>query len=62
MSSDSTVLAPIPTPAFLSASPDLRIFQAASPNPIRWKQWTKERDVILYIMDLWSVEDIEDLM
>ncbi|KAI9462576.1 hypothetical protein HD554DRAFT_1450554 [Boletus coccyginus] len=59
--SDSTALAPIPSPAFL-ATPHLRIFQTASPDPKRWKRWTVERQVELYIMDLWSVEEIEDLI
>ncbi|KAI9462581.1 hypothetical protein HD554DRAFT_2316319 [Boletus coccyginus] len=59
--SDSTALAPIPSPAFL-ATPHLRIFQTASPNPTHWKCWTKEKQAKLYIMDLWSTEEIEDLI
>ncbi|KAI9462574.1 hypothetical protein HD554DRAFT_2175900 [Boletus coccyginus] len=59
--SDSTASAPIPSTAFL-ATPNLRIFQTASPDPKNWKRWTKEMQVKLYIMDLWSVEEIEDLI
>ncbi|KAI9462558.1 hypothetical protein HD554DRAFT_2316305 [Boletus coccyginus] len=59
--SDSTVVTPIPTPAFLVA-PYLRVFQTIYPAQSCWRHWTKERQVKLYIMDLWTVEEIKDLV
>jgi hypothetical protein len=59
--SDSRLSVQIPTSAFLDTL-GVWVFQTTSPAEKRWKNWTKERQVQLYIMDLWSVEEIRDLV
>lgn len=59
--SDSTYWAEVPTSAF-ATTPGVRVFQTASPAEKRWKRWTRERKIKLYVMDLWTVDEIEDLM
>jgi hypothetical protein len=50
----------IPTVAFTD-TPGVRIFQTTSPIADHWRERTKQEDVELYFMDLWSTEEIEDL-
>lgn len=57
--SDSNHLTEIPTTAFMD-TPGVRVFQTTSPAEKRWKSWTKEKNIDLYIMDVPSGEEITD--
>ena len=57
--SNDDVLYPIV--AFRKRFLDVRVFQTTSPAEPRWKEWTKQRRVRLYTMDLPSIEEIEDV-
>lgn len=49
-------------PAFaLRKTPDVHVFQTTSPKRERWKEWTKQRGIMRYIMNLWSDEEISAL-
>ena len=32
--------------------------QTSSPNPVRWKHWSKQAQAAMLGMDLWSVEEL----
>ena len=40
---------------------NVRIFQTTAPATERWKDWTKQRGIRLYTMDVPSIEEVEDL-
>lgn len=58
--SDSNPITLIPTTAFTSAF-GARIFQTAPPTLRHQNYWMEKSQIMPYIMDLWSVEEIEDL-
>ncbi|KAH7885728.1 hypothetical protein F5I97DRAFT_1144127 [Phlebopus sp. FC_14] len=41
--------------------PMVRVFQATSPATRRWKEWTKQSNIDLYIMDVWRSEELAGL-
>ncbi|KAF8556317.1 hypothetical protein OG21DRAFT_1483234 [Imleria badia] len=57
--SNSDNIIEIPTAAF-TRTPGVRTFQVASTRQ-QYREWSKECKVRLYVMDLWSIEEIEDL-
>lgn len=58
--SDSNADVTIPAVAFRT-TPDVHVFQTTSPKVIRWKEWTKQKGVMRYIMNVWSNEEIAAL-
>ena len=46
---------------FRNNVPDVRVFQTTSPAKSRLKEWTKQCDVDLYMMNLPSIEEVEDV-
>ncbi|KAF9234891.1 hypothetical protein BU15DRAFT_52015 [Melanogaster broomeanus] len=49
-----------PAVAFLGLL-GVRTIQATSPDSKRWKEWSKQHDASLYIMDIWTLEELSAL-
>ena len=58
---DSNNIVLEPTTAFQGPPPYIRVFQTTSPAQSRWKEWTKQHEIGLYIMNLPSIEEVEDV-
>ncbi|KAF8346418.1 hypothetical protein F5887DRAFT_1182764 [Amanita rubescens] len=59
--SDSNYQMRSPSAIFLSRPGKVRVIQATSPKEDRWKSWSKEARASCYIMDLWTLNEIEIL-
>lgn len=57
--SDSAGLDYTPAEAFLMS--DFLCIQITPPAAHRWKQWTKQRGALFYIIELWSNDEIRAL-
>ena len=57
--SDSSPYVNVPAVAFLNA--DVKVFQTTSPKISRWKEWTKQKMIRCYIIDVWPPEEISAL-
>ena len=47
-----------PRDEFISAHSKFFVVQAASPQPMRWKTWKKERDADMAVMKPWTWEEM----
>jgi hypothetical protein len=59
---DSSELIEHPCSAFLAAPlEDIWVIQATSPKRSRWREWSKQRDAKIYVMDWFSSNELRTL-
>ena len=51
-----------PNPIFYGPLSRVKTIQSTSPRENRWKQWSKYADAECYAMDIWSEQEITNLV